>query len=389
MNDLRFAFRTLLRNPSFAVAAILALGLGIGATTAIFSVVDAVLLRPLPYPEADRLVSVLTRRPGPGGDGFVDFVGSWDYIDWSRDNKVLASYAAMGRIWEEPLRLSDGSANVRAARVTPNFLDVLQISPALGRRFLSEDGRPDTSGSIIISYSLWQTKFASDSKILEKSIQFDGGLRQIAGVLPPNFVFPSNLRVDALVPIKMPADAEQARKIGASWDTIGRMRPGVGLRQVQANFETLFDVSRSFEPRFYKGTQLRVTPFQDRLTGNVRTVLLILLGGVLCVLLIACANVANLLLARATGRKREIATRAALGASRFRLIRQLLTESLVISSLGGAAGILLTVVAVRVLRAIAPADFPRIAEVTVDVRVLPSRWPPRSPPESFLGWFRR
>ncbi len=368
MNDLRFAWRTLLRNPSFTLAAILALALGIGATTAIFSVVDAVLLRPLPYPESDRLVSVLTRRPGPGSDGFVYFVGSWDYIDWSRDNKVLASFAAMGRIWEEPLILPDGSASVRAARVTPNFLDVLQVSPVRGRRFIPEDGRAD--GPVVISHSLWQTKFASDPKILEKSIRFDGGLRHIAGVLPPNFVFPSNLRVDALVPLKIPLDAEQARKIGAAWDTIGRMRPGVGLTQVQANFEALLDVSRSFEPRFYQGTQLRVTPFQERLTGNVRTVLLILLGGVTCVLLIACANVANLLLARATARQREIATRAALGASRFRLIRQLLTESLLISSIGGAAGVFLTVAAVRVLRAIAPADFPRIAEVNVDLRVL-------------------
>jgi putative ABC transport system permease protein len=370
MNDFRFAFRTLLRNPSFTVAAILALALGIGATTAIFSVVDGVLLRPLPYPEADRLVSVLTRRPGPGSDGFVYFVGSWDYIDWSRENKVLASYAAMGRIWEEPLILPDSSVSVRAARVTQNFLDVLQISPELGRKFLAEDGRPDASGPIIISHSLWQTKFASDPQILEKSIRFDGGLRQVAGVLPPNFIFPSNLRVDALVPLKIPLDAEQARKIGAAWDTIGRMRPGVGLRQVQANFEALLDVSRSFEPRFYQGTQLRVTPFQDRLTGNVRTVLLILLGGVTCVLLIACANVANLLLARATARQREIATRAALGASRFRLIRQLLSESLLIGSIGGVAGIFLAVAAVRVLKIFAPADFPRIAEVTVDLRVL-------------------
>jgi putative ABC transport system permease protein len=370
MNDLRFALRTLLRNPSFSVAAILAVGLGIGATTAIFSVVYAVLLCPLPYPEPGRLVSVLTRRPGPGSDGFLYFVGSWDYIDWSRENKVLASYAAMGRIWEEPLILPDGSASVRAARVSPNFLDALQISPVLGRAFLSEDARPDTSGPIIISDALWRTKFASDQAILEKSVQFDGGLRRIAGVLPPKFLFPSNLRVDVLVPLKVPLNAEQARRVGAAWDTIGRMRPGVGLAQVQANFETLLAASRSVEPRFYQGTQLQVTPFQDHLSGPIRTVLLILLGGVTCVLLIACANVANLLLARATTRQREIATRAALGASRFRLIRQLLSESLLIASIGGAAGIFLAVAAVRILKVFAPADFPRIAEVAVDLRVL-------------------
>ncbi len=370
MNDFRFALRTLLRNPSFTLAAILALALGIGATTAIFSVVDGVLLKPLPYPQPDRLVSVTMRFPGPGGDGFLYFIPSWDYLDWSRDNKVFESYAAMGRIFQQPLILPNASVSVMEARVSTNLLDVLEVSPAIGRRFIPADGRMDISGPVLISYPLWQTTFASDPQILEKSVQFDGGLRQIAGVLPPGFIFPLNQRVDILVPIKMPVDAAQARQIGAGWDTIGRMKPGIALSQVRANIETLFDASRAFEPRMYKGVQLQLTPFQEHLSGPIRTVLLILLGGVLCVLLIACANVANLLLARATTRQREIATRAALGASRFRLIRQLLTESVLISSIGAAAGIFLTVAAVRILKTFAPADFPRIAEVTVDLRVL-------------------
>jgi putative ABC transport system permease protein len=370
MNDFRFAFRTLLRNPSFTVAAILALALGIGATTAIFSVVDAVLLKPLPYPQSDRLISVTMRFPGPGGDGFLYFIPSWDYIDWSRDNKVFESYAAMGRIRQEPLILPNASVSVMEARVSTNLLDVLDVSPIQGRRFIPGDGRIDISGPVLISYSLWQSTFASDPKILEKSVQFDGGLRQIAGVLPPGFIFPLNQRVDILVPIKMPADAAQARQIGAGWDTIGRMKPGIGLPQARANIETLFDASRAFEPRMYKGVQLQLMPFQEHLSGPIRSVLLILLGGVLCVLLIACANVANLLLARATTRQREIATRAALGASRFRLIRQLLAESLLLASMGCAAGVFLAVAAVRVLKTFAPTDFPRIAEVSVDLRVL-------------------
>jgi putative ABC transport system permease protein len=370
LSDLRFALRTLLRNPSFTLAAILALALGIGATTAIFSVVDAVLLKPLPYPHSDRLVSVAMRFPGPGGDGFLYFIPAWDYIDWSRDNKVFESYAAMGRIRQEPLILPNASVSLMEARVSTNLLDVLEVSPIQGRRFIPDDGRMDISGPTLISYSLWQTTFASDPKILEKSIQFDGGLRQIAGVLPPGFIFPSNQRVDILVPIKMPVDAAQARQIGAAWDTIGRMKPGIAFPQARANIETLFDASRAFEPRMYKGVQLQVMPFQEHLTGPIRAVLMILLGGVACVLLIACANFANLLLARATTRQREIATRAALGASRFRLIRQLLTESVLISSIGAAAGIFLTVAAVKILKSFAPADFPRIAEVTVDLRVL-------------------
>ncbi len=367
-NDLRFAWRTLLRNPSFTVAAILALALGIGATTAIFSVVDAVLLRPLAYPQSDRLVSVSMRFPGPGGDGFLYFLPSWDYINWSRDNRVFESYGAMGRIHELPLLLPNGSVNVTEARVSPNLLDVLQVSPVRGRRFIPDDGRLD--GPVIISHALWQAKFASDPKILDQFVQFDGALRRIAGVLPAGFIFPSNLRVDVLVPLKIPADAEQARQTGAAWDTIARMKSGIGLTQVRANIETLFDASRAFEPRMYKGVQLQVMPFEEHLTGPVRSVLLILLAGVASVLLIACANVANLLLARATARQREIATRAALGASRFRLIRQFLSESLLIATIGGTAGVLLALAAVRFLRTVAPTDIPRISEVSVDLRVL-------------------
>ena len=166
-------------------------------------------------------------------------------------------------------------------------------------------------------------------------------------------------------------EGQKDRKVGAAWDTIGRRKPGVSLAQARANFETLFAATRAAWPKMYRNdVQLIFQPFQDRLTGNVRTVLLILLIGVGCVLLIACANVANLLLARATSRQREIATRTALGASRFRLLRQLLTESLLISSIGGVAGILIAAAAVRALRVIGPEDFPRMAEVTVDFRVL-------------------
>lgn len=357
MSDLKFACRTLIRNPGFALAAILALTLGIGATTAIFSVVDAVLLRPLPYPESNHLVSVAIRFPPE-----IYFVPSWFYLDWARDNKVFESYAAIGRIWEEHLPLPDAQVSVRAARVSPNILEVLRVSPVLGRGFQDSNG-------LLISHSLWQSSFAADPKILEKTVMFDGAQRRISGVLPPGFSFPSNLRVDALVPLKMPANAEEARKIGAGWDTFGRTRPGVSLEQARANFETLFAAALAAEPH-PKNLLLRVIPFQERLTGNVRSVLLLLLAGVGCVLLIACANVANLLLARATARHREIATRSALGASRPRLIRQLLTESVLLSTTGAAAGIVVAAAAIKILRAVAPSDFPRIAEVTLDPRVL-------------------
>lgn len=362
MNDLRFASRTLRHNPSFTLVAIVALALGIGATTAIFSVVDAVLLRPLPYPESDRLVSVSMKFPGQ--DPF--FVPSWDYLDWVRDNRVLDAYAAMGRIWKEPLQLPDEPVSVRAVRVTPNILEVLRVSPLLGRGFVAGDA----STQLLISHALWQTSFAGDPKILEKSVNFDGSQRRIVGVLPPGFTFPSNLHIDALVPLKIPVNGDEARKVGAAWDTIGRLRNSVNFAQARANFETLFAASVAAEPRMYRNVQLRLMPFQERLTGSMRSVLLILLAGVGSVLLIACANVANLLLARATARQREIAIRLALGASRLRLIRQLLTESLLISSIGGAAGVLIATTVVRALRALGPEDFPRIGEITVDLRAL-------------------
>src|ERR1700722_1574743 len=368
MNDLKFAARTLLRNPSFTLAAVLALALGIGATTAIFSLVDAVLLRPLPYPDGDRLVSVSTHFPGQD----FYFVPSWDYLDWARDNKVFDAYAAMGRVWRsEPLQLADGPTSIYAARATANLLDVLEVDPILGRRFLPEESKLGASLPIVISYGLWQAKFAGDPKILEKSVFFDGGSRQIVGVLPKNFHYPGTAQVDALVPVQIDIEGQKDRRVGAAWDTIGRRKVGVSLAQARANFETLFDSTRARYPVIYrKDVQLVVQSFQDRLTGNVKTILLIFLAGVGCVLLIACTNVANLLLARATARQREIATRAALGASRFRLIRQLLTESLLISSIGGAAGVIVAATIVRALRGIGPEDFPRISEVTVDLRVL-------------------
>ncbi|HTB10231.1 MAG TPA: ABC transporter permease [Bryobacteraceae bacterium] len=368
MNDLKFATRTLLRNPSFTVAAILALALGIGATTAIFSVVNAVLLKPLPYPQGDRLVSVSTHFPGQD----FYFVPSWDYLDWARDNRVFDAYAAMGRVWRsEPLQLPDGPVRIYAARVTSNLLDVLEVNPILGRRFLPEESKLGASLPIVISYGLWQDKFAADPRVLDKSVFFDGGSRQIVGVLPKNFHYPGTAQVDALVPVQIDIESQKDRRVGAAWDTIGRTKPGATLAQARANFETLFAATRDSYPLIYrKDVKLVVQSFQDRLTGNVKTVLLILLAGVGCVLLIACANVANLLLARATARRREIATRAALGASRFRLIRQLLTESLLLSSIGGAAGVFIAAAGVRTLRAIGPEDFPRMAEVTVDVRVL-------------------
>ena len=268
-------------------------------------------MRPLPYINGDRLVSVSTHFPSQD----FYFVPSWDYLDWSRDNQVFDAYAAMGRVWQsEPLQLADGPVRIYAARATANLLDVLEVNPILGRRFLPEESKLGASLPIVITYGLWQGKFAGDPKILEKSIFFDGGSRRIVGVLPKNFHYPGTAQIDALVPVEIDVEGQKDRRVGAAWDTIGRRKAGISLAQARANFEALFAATRANYPIIYrKDVQLVVQSFQDRLTGNVGTVLLILLSGVGCVLLTRhCANVANLLLARATGRQREIATRAAL-----------------------------------------------------------------------------
>jgi putative ABC transport system permease protein len=371
--DLRYALRVLRLNPGFALAAILALGLGIGAATAIFSVFDIVLLRPLPYPHADRLVTVVTAQPHRRDPGtHMDFVVSREYLNWTVSNRVFESYAARWySINQAVLADGDRAVQIRPCRVTANFLATLGVSPVLGRAFMPDESRMETAMPMIISYGLWQDKFAGDRGVLGKSVTLDGAPVTIVGVTPKTFYFPASLRVDAMIPIKynLP-DVLSGRTMGG-WETFGRLRPGVSIEQARADFAALFAASAATDTVMYKGdVEVSVIPMQERLTGNVRAALWILLAGVACVLLIACANVANLLLARANRRQKEIATRAALGAGRFRLIRQLLTESALLGMIGGLAGAGLAWLAVESLRRIGPEELPRIAELSIDGRVL-------------------
>jgi predicted permease len=364
--DLRYAIRVLRGNPGFAIPAILALALGIGAVTSIFSVVDTMLLRPLPYADADRLASVTTTLPGLRFTGII----SAEYLDWSERNQVFESFAAMTHSPSAAaLSTPDGPVQVQVTHVTANFLSTLRVGPMLGRAFAGSDEQPGQP-AMMISYGLWQDKFHGDLNIPGRRLTLDGAPGEIVGVLPRNFHFPQNLRVDVLLPFQIDIARTRARIAMGVWDSIGRLKPGVSIDQARANFATLFASSRAADTRMYRDLELRVTTYQERLTGNVRVTLWVLVGAVGFVLLIACANVANLLLARATGREREIAVRSALGASRSRLIRQLLTESVMLGLVGCAGGIAIATGAIALLRRIAPADLPRAAELAVDVRVL-------------------
>jgi predicted permease len=368
MLQIRYAVRALRLNPSFSLPAVLALALGIGAATTIFSVVNAVLLRPLPYPEADRLVSVSTYL----ATDQVEFLASTEYLNWERANGVLESFAAVGRNGTGSLIEEGGSTRIATARVTANFLATIRVPPMVGRDFLPEEGRAGAPDVTVLSYGIWQSRFGGDRAVVGKTVNIDGVTYRVVGILPKGFVYLPNLTVpDALTPLQIAPNFYWDRNEMRSWQTIGRLKPGVTVAQARAAFEPLVEAARRDFPRLYQGTvSLRLVPYRDRITGSVRLALLLLLGAVGCVLLIACGNVANLILARGAARRRELAIRTALGASHGRLVRQLLLENLVLAVSGGACGATIALTVVRAIRTSAAVLFPRISELTIDWRVL-------------------
>ena len=370
MHQLRYAVRGLYRHPGFTVPAIVALALGISAATAIFSVVDCILLRPLPYPEPDRLVSVGAIFP----DG-AEILPSTEFLRWRENNRSLESFAAQGALAQSSLIEPDGAWSVMTQKVTVSFLSTLRVRPSLGRDLLPGDGVTGAPNVALISHALWQSRFGGDKKAVGRSINLDGALYQVVGVLPASFRYlPSLAPVDVLMPIPIAPSFLTDRAQMRAWRAIGRLRRGVSVAQVQAEFSALLaaatrDTAREM-PRLYPGSRMHVAPYRDFLTGGVRAALLLLLGGVGCVLLIACANVANLLLARGAGRQREIAIRAALGASSGRLVRHLLTESVALAAAGGALGTSLCFAAIPAIRNLMAHKLPRISDLTVDGRIL-------------------
>src|ERR1017187_6672827 len=364
VQDLRYAFRGLRRNPGFTLTAVGAAAIAIGASTAVFSAVDRILFRPLPYHDEGRLVSAGIMAPLDT----TEFMLADAYFDLRRNPGpfvAVTSFQAGGIACDlteqSPVRL-------RSMRVEGNFLDTLGVRLAAGRPFSVEEDRPNGPRVAIISDALWRSRFAADPAAIGKALNIDGVATRVAGVLPPDFVMPTLAHADILLPEALD---EAHERQGRALRVFARRKPGVSLPQARSELEPyMVRVMETVPPQFRKEVTLRVRPLRDRQVGDARAASLAVLGAVLAVLLIACANIANLLLARAVGRDREIAVRAALGASRFRLVRLALTESLLVAVAGGAGGCGLAFVLLRGFQAIAPEGLPRIEEATVGLRVL-------------------
>jgi predicted permease len=364
LGDLRYGVRGLRRNPQFGIAGVLATALGIGASAAVFSAVDRVLFRLLPYDDEARLISVGIMAPLDTNE----FLLAGNYLDLRRDPGPLAALSAFqaGAIAcdlneSHPLRLA-------CLRVESNFLDLLGVRPAAGRSFTREEDLPNGPRVAMISHALWKSRFGGDPRVAGRSLVLDGAPATVVGVLPANFLMPTLTHADVLVPLALDASREGA---GRALRAFGRLGPGVTVEAARAGLAPYFARTlESVPPRFRKEVTLRIRPVRDRQLGDARLPSLTLFGAVMAVLLIACANLANLLLARGTGRRREMAVRAALGASRARLVRQALAESTILGLIGGAAGCALAFVLLGTFRALGPDTLPRLEEASIDLRVL-------------------
>ena len=362
--DLKFAIRALAKSPGFTAIAILTLALGIGANTALFSVVDAVLLRPLPFQNPSRLVWTW------GNCSLCDqaAVSPADFLEYRAQNHSFEHYGAMaGGDSLFNLTANDKPIQIKGSMVTAGFFDALGIRPRYGRVFNVADEKTADPESVILSHHLWQENFGSDPKVIGKSISLDGKTRTIVGVLASDI--PLLTRADLWFPAPFENKRMQSRR-SHFFRPIGLLQPGVTIAQAQSELEVIAARLGSQYPATNAGFSAKLEPLRNVLIGNVGPAFMVLIAAVALVLLIACANIASLVLARNTSRQREIAIRTALGAGRSRLIRQLLTESLLLALAGGAAGILLANVGVEFLKQLGPDSLPRLDEVSVDGVVL-------------------
>src|SRR5438874_4765547 len=364
LQDLRYGLRMLVKNKSFTAIAILALGLGIGANTAIFSLVNGVLLRPMPFPNAERIVYLEGRNPTAGiTESNISYL---DFTDWSQQSDLFESTAAY---WIGNANLgADGAEPERVPRagVTSGFFAVLGIQPVLGRTFVPEDDKPGTISAAIISHGLWKRRFGSDPAIIGKQVQISSRPITVIGVMPSGFEFPEQTQIWVTSAVNRSEEPRDNR----SYSAIARLNTGIDLQQARTRMSAInAQLAKQFNET-NKGWDANLATLHERLVREVKPSLLALLGAVGFVLLIACANVANLLLARSAARQKEIAIRAAMGASRTRVLRQMLTESILLSAIGGAAGLVLSIWLSDVLMSMLPEGAPRLDQVGIDYRVL-------------------
>jgi putative ABC transport system permease protein len=367
IRNMRFGIRLLRRSPGFACVAIFVMALGIGANTAIFSVVHAVLLEPLPFLDPDRLAQVWHVPPQTSFPGITRFaVSPANFLDWQQQNNVFEQMAVYGGARYD-VTGAGKPESVTGGRVSSNFFSVLGVQPLHGRVFLPEEDRPGRNHALILSYKLWQARYGSDPDVIGKSIDLDGDPYVVVGVMGPKMAVPSFAQL--WTPIGL-TDKEAAIRNDHNLFAIGRLKPGVTFAEAQAEMNTISQRLEKAYPADDKGWGAVVNSMREETVGSVRPALLMMLGAVAFVLLIACANVANLILARTFARRKEIAIRSAVGASRSRVIQQLLSESLVLSLCGGALGLLAARFGIDLLLKFFADKLPRLGEIGLDGSVL-------------------
>jgi putative ABC transport system permease protein len=365
IQDIRFGLRTLVRRRALTAVVLIALALGIGANTAIFSVVNGLLLNPLPYPEPDRLAMVWMNNTRMKIDEDIhSFPNYKDYKDQNQSFEQLAAYSPRSA------NLTGEGEPVRVMGVagTSELLPMFGVRPHLGRNFTAEEDQPGASGVVLLGYGLWRGRFGADPEIVGKTVSLSGVPRTVIGVMPAGFAFPTK-ETEFWIPLAPPPQMAEARS--SFWlNVAGRLKPGVSVERAQADMSAIAGRLAAQFPEDLEGYGANVVGLHDQVVGKIRPALLVLMGAVAFVLLIACANVANLLLASAAAREREIAIRTALGAGRWRLVRQLLTESVLLFLAGGTAGVLVAYWGLGVLMALSPPDLPRLDDVRMDGSVL-------------------